>query len=336
MLALIGCSGASKREAAAEEGDSLTAVTPKSNPDSLYTFVAEQVAFGPRVPGSDAHRACGDYIVGKLRSYGADTVIEQRTSARIFTGETKPIRNILARFNPEAKNRILLLAHYDTRPWADEDPDEANRDKPLDGANDGASGVAVLLELARNLSAGSVSPATLSREQNPSADASPMGIDFLFVDLEDSGSSETDDSWCLGTQAFTAALPDFYPATEPGGALQLPVYGILLDMVGGQGALFPREYISQRMAKNVNDRLWSVASSAGMSERFPNSIGGSVIDDHLYINQAGIPCVDIIESANPATGSFPPAWHTLSDNLSSIDRQTLSSVANLLLLLIRN
>lgn len=329
MLALLGCScnnrGAAVEEEIAEEAPL------QSSPDSLYQFVADQVGFGPRVPGSEAHRACGDYIMDKLRSYGADTIIEQLTSAKIYTGETRPIRNILARFNPEAPNRILLLAHYDTRPWADEDPEPANRTLPLDGANDGASGVAVLLELARVY--GSASPAGAQEAgSDASCEAKPSesaGFDLLFVDLEDSGSSGDDDSWCLGTQAFAAAVSDFYPSA-------LPSYAILLDMVGGAGAVFPREYISERYAKGVNDRIWSAAYAAGMSDRFPNRIGGSIIDDHLYINRAGIPCVDIIESANPSTGSFPPTWHTLSDNLSSIDRQTLASVANLILLLIRN
>lgn len=314
MLVTLGCSGGS-HAGATEEADASAVETPRSSADSLYQFVADQVGFGPRVPGSEAHAACGDYIVGKLRSFGADTIIEQRTSATIFTGDTRPIRNILARFNPDATNRILLLAHYDTRPWADEDPDPANHTLPIDGANDGASGVAVLLEMARQLSATGESASDLP------------GVDLLFVDLEDSGSSGDDDSWCLGTQAFADALPEFYS--------QYPRYGILVDMVGGHGAVFPREYLSERYAKDITDRVWSAAYSAGMSDRFPNRIGGSIIDDHVYINRAGIPCVDIIESANPSTGSFPPTWHTMADNLSSIDRSAMASVADLLLLILR-
>lgn len=331
LVALAGCSGASRSSAEeVTDEESPSAAAPKSSPDSLYRFVAEQVAFGPRVPGSDAHRACADYIVAKLRSFGADTIIEQLSSAKIYTGETMPIRNILARFNPKATNRILLLAHYDTRPWADEDPDPANHSKPLDGANDGASGVAVLLETARLLGGDSAAQGEQGAEGGQRTDSAPaVGIDLLFVDLEDSGSSGSDDSWCLGTQEFTASLTDFYPEA-------FPQYAILLDMVGGQGATFPREYISHQLAKSSTDRVYATAAATGMSDRFPNRIGGSIIDDHLYINRAGIPCVDIIESANPATGSFPPSWHTLSDNLSSIDSQTLSSVANLILILMHN
>lgn len=321
MLAMLGCSGGN-RAAATEDAEAAGADAPKSSPDTLYQFVADQVSFGPRVPGSEAHKACGDYIVAKLRSYGADTIIQQHTSAKIFTGETRPIRNIFARYNPDAKNRLLLLAHYDTRPMADEDPDPSNRNLPIDGANDGASGVAVLLEMARQLSLAAAEDSATGRK------SSEAGIDLLFVDLEDSGSSGDDDSWCLGTQAFAASLPQFYS--------EYPRYGILVDMVGGQGAVFPKEYLSTRYTKEATDRVWSAAYSAGMSDRFPNRIGGSIIDDHVYINRAGIPCVDIIESANPSTGSFPPTWHTMADNLSAIDRSTLASVADLLLILINN
>lgn len=338
LIGLLGCSCGNRQTNGDTPGEQSETHndSPKSSPDSLYEFVARQVAFGPRTPGSEAHRQCGDYIIKQLETYGIDTIIEQNASATIFTGERKPIRNILGQINPQAKNRILLLAHYDTRPWADEEELPENQTKPIDGANDGASGVAVLLELARHLGPKPSPSATEQSGRLLEAQASSshprvakeLGIDLLFVDLEDSGESGADreDSWCLGSQYWVEHLP-YTPEN-------LPRFGILLDMVGGHNATFPREYISQALAREAVDKIWSTAATNGLADRFPNTIGGSIIDDHLYLNRAGIPCVDIIESANPITGSFNPTWHTLSDNLQSIDRQTLSSVANLLLILL--
>lgn len=143
--------------------------------------------------------------------------------------------------------------------------------------------------------------------------------------MEDSGRSGGGDeeSWCLGAQKWVEAMP--YGTTDR------PMYGILLDMVGGKDAVFHREYLSQTYAKSIVDKVWALANASGHADRFPNSMGGSVIDDHLYVNQAGIPCVDIIESSNPHTGSFNPTWHTTSDNLASIDRETLRVVTQVVL-----
>ena len=278
--------------------------------DSLLGFVESQVAFGPRTPGSDSHARCRRYLAETMRSYGVDTVMEQQALVSTWKGETLTAHNILARINPGATSRVLLLAHYDTRPWADEDPSEEYRDTPIDGANDGASGVAVLLETARCL-------------QKARLDS--IGVDLLMVDLEDSGrpGGGDEESWCLGTQKWVEAMP-YGPSDRP-------MYGILLDMVGGKDAVFHREYISQTYAKSVVDKIWALANASGHADRFPNSMGGSVIDDHLYVNQAGIPCVDIIESYNSHTGSFNPTWHTTSDNLASIDRETLRVVAQVVL-----
>ncbi|MDE7141410.1 MAG: M28 family peptidase, partial [Muribaculaceae bacterium] len=216
-------------------------------------------------------------------------------------------RNVMGRFNPQARKRVLLLAHYASRTWADQAPDPANHTKAIDGANDGASGAAVLLELARLLG-----------QQRPDS----LGVDLLFVDAEDSGNSDSYDSdltWCLGTQAWVRQMP--YTRAE------MPRYAILLDMVGGRGARFHREYFSDRFARPVVDKIWAAAARAGHADRFPNAPGGSVVDDHIHINRAGIPCVDIIETQNPETGSFNPTWHTMADNLSNIDRETLRIVA---------
>lgn len=269
--------------------------------------IARQVGFGPRVPGTTAHDECASYITRTLQRAGADTIITQESVVKAYTGDNLPITNIMARFNPQAKRKILLVAHYDTRPWADNEEDVARHKTPIDGANDGASGVGVLMEIAR-----------LIGHEDPK-----VGVDILLVDAEDYGKTEgwgsSEDTWCLGTQYWVENMP--YESAE-----DRPVYGILLDMVGGQGARFHREYLSNRNASDVVDRVWSEASISPYAETFVNEIGGGITDDHLFINRAGIPCIDIIECNNPKTGSFNPHWHRLSDTLMNIDRSTLKAV----------
>lgn len=293
-----------------------TTTTPQSNQrpqvqfmaDSAYKYIQAQLDFGPRVPGTKAHNRCADYLVETLRSYGADTVLQQKTTVEAFNGDKLPINNIMARYNVSAPKRLLLVAHWDTRPWADAETDASKHSMPIPGANDGGSGVAVLLEIARNL------------ELN----APSVGVDILFTDAEDYGNTGGDDnSWCLGTQYWVENMP-YTPAT-------MPVLGILLDIVGGIDAKFYREYFSEYYAPQVNDIIWAEAASAGFGDKFPNERRGAVTDDHVYINQAGIPCIDIIECANPATGSFPPTWHTLDDDINSIDRNSLKAVGQVVM-----
>lgn len=300
LLAVGGCSAGAGKSAVASAPTGLEA--SPFDADSAYAYVKAQVGFGPRVPGSSAHDECGRWLESELGRHGADTVITQIATVPDRRGGTMPVRNIMGRYNAGASKRVLLLAHWDTRPWADSDPDVSNRGKPIDGANDGASGVGVLLEIARQMG-----------QRLPS-----VGVDILFVDAEDSGSHNDDDSWALGTQHWVSAMPY--------GAADLPVYGILLDMVGGQDARFPCEYYSQRMAPAVLARVWATARAIGLADRFPDEYGGGVTDDHVHVNRAGIPCIDIIECANPATGSFNPTWHTLDDNMEAIDASTLGAV----------
>ena len=283
---------------------------PTFNADSAYRYVAEQVAIGPRVPGTVSHIRCRDYIAEKMSSFGADTVFFQSALVTAFNGKKLPMHNIMARFNTQASTRILIAAHYDTRPWADEDPDKSNHNKAIDGANDGASGVGVALELARGI--GSSLPG--------------IGVDFLMTDVEDYGTS-TDEtsgeiSWALGAQYF--AKNNLYTPTER------PIYGILLDMVGGRSARFYREYFSEQAAPWVNSKVWQAARAEGIT-RFINESRGAVTDDHLFITQAGIPCIDIIECSHPQTGTFAPTWHTMADNLESIDSATLGDVGRTLM-----
>ncbi len=305
---LMSASCARKATKASESGAEekpLLLFTPSA--DSLYSFVELQTTLGPRNPGSDAHRRCGDMIVERLKSYGIDSVAQQLAPVSTYDGKTFTARNILGCINPDAKNRVLLLAHYDTRPIADQDPDPRQRKTPIDGANDGASGVAILLEMAR------LAPAALPDS---------LGLDLLFTDMEDSGQSgygDTEATWCLGTQKWIEELPY--------GNDNLPRLGILLDMVGGRDATFHRESFSVTYAPRETNRIWDNARRLGLQNRFVNEAGAPIVDDHIYVNRAGIPCVDIIECRNPQTNSFNPTWHTTADRLEAIDRNTMAAVA---------
>lgn len=293
VVASCGCSKAVSKSA--ESHTEVAPIVASFSADSAYAYVAKQVEFGPRIPQNQAHQKCAEWLASELERHGADTVMLQTADLPNFG----PMTNILGRFNSKAYGRVLLLAHWDTRPWADADPNVANHRKPIDGANDGASGVGILLEVARQI--GLNSP--------------QIGVDILFVDAEDSGTEGDDASWARGTQYWVQNMP-----------IASPRYAVLLDMVGGKDARFAREYISEVYARSVNNRVWSLAHELNLSARFPERLGGAVNDDHVPLLQAGIPAIDIVENDHPQTGSFNPTWHTLADNLENIDRQTLGDV----------
>lgn len=306
MVSACSCSkGATKGQEQVTSAQEIT--TPAFSADSAYNNVARQVAFGPRIANSDAHEACAQWLASELKRYGADLIIEQKTALEGFG----PMTNVMGRFGKGKADRILLLAHWDSRPTADEEADINLHSSPIDGANDGASGVGILLELAR-----------LIGRQQPE-----IGVDILFVDAEDAGNEGDEDSWARGAQYFAENMP--YGVSEP-----MPRYGVLLDMVGGSQAQFHRELFSETYSKPVVNKLWSLAKKLGMSSRFPDSIGGAINDDHLPLIRAGIPTIDIIESRNPQTGGFNPTWHTLKDNLEHIDPETLGVVGKLITQLI--
>lgn len=286
------------------------------NADSAFAYVAAQTAFGPRVPNTDAHARCGAWLAGKLAELGASNVVVDSCTLTAYDGTRLQARNITAQINPSASKRILLLSHWDSRPWADQEKDVSLRRKPIDGANDGASGVGVILEIVRTLV----------------ANQPKVGVDILLVDAEDYGRhaddttiSADDDSWALGSK---------YWAQNPTLDLSKVRYAVLLDMVGGKNAVFPREYFSEYTAKEINDKVWKAAGRAGYAARFPERVGSPVIDDHLSLAGAGIPAIDIIETNHPATSSFNPTWHTLDDNINNIDKETLAAVGSTLLTLI--
>jgi hypothetical protein len=279
---------------------------PEFNADSAYAFVKAQVDFGPRTPNTKQHDACAAYLYNKLKSYFPNTFI-QKGVVTSYNHVKLNIQNIIGQFNPTAKNRILLFAHWDTRPWADQDTTKEN--EPILGADDAGSGVGVLLEIARQLSTQSV----------------PVGVDIAFFDAEDYGEkseSSGEDSYALGTQYWCKnPIPIGYAAS----------YGILLDMVGGKNATFLKEDNSMHYASNVVNKIWNTASQLGFSNYFLNQLGGGVTDDHVYPNRIlNIPSVDIINT-DPATLRFAPHWHTHADNIDVIDRNTLKAVGQTLL-----
>ena len=278
--------------------------------DSAFSYVKAQCDFGPRVPGTDAHRRCGDYLAAHMEACGAN-VINQRTTLTAFDGTRLPARNIIAEFAPDSSRRILLLAHWDCRPWADSDPDPDRRNEPVMGANDAASGVAVLMELARVFA----------------VDAPPVGVDLLLVDAEDWGTSNNEESWALGTQ---------YWVKNPHRKGYRPQFGILLDMVGAAGAQFAKEYFSMAYAPSVISDVWTAALKSGYGNYFVASRGGGVTDDHIFVNAAGIPCIDIIDYRTDAESGFFPGWHTTADTPDCIDPTTLKAVGQTLVNFIYN
>lgn len=319
---LWGCKSAASRQEAVEDmaflaesesaapGDVMTsAALGNFDADSAYTYLANQVDFGPRVPNTEAHRQAGDWLANELRRHGF-AVTEQKANLKAFDGTVLKARNIFGQINPEAKERILLLAHWDSRPWADQDPDPEKRSLPVEGANDGASGVAVLLEIAHQLE---VQPVK-------------KGIDILFVDAEDWGTEGDDDSWALGTRYFVE-----HPPVKG----YSPKEAILLDMVGGEDATFCREYFSERSAPRLAEEIWQTASRLGYSKMFLNRLGSAITDDHVQLIAAGIPSIDIIEYRPGTNGGFNPRWHTASDNLDGISKETLQAVGETLLTYLR-
>ena len=283
-----------------------TANVPVFQADSAYNYTAKQVAFGPRIPNTPPQEACAAWIIGTVKPW-ADTVYVQRTTVSGPHKEALKCINIIASFNPAAKQRLLVLAHWDTRPHADQDTG-VNKNKVFDGADDGGSGVAVMLEVARHMHEKKIDP--------------NVGVDFLFTDVEDYGVSELPDSYCLGTQ---------YWAKHPHVAGYKANYGILLDMVGGKGSTFYMETTSKDKAYPQMKMFWDVANSLGASDYFRYDDKGSQIDDdHVYVNSmAHIPTFDIL--AWQESGNFAPHWHTTNDNMKVIDKATLHAVGQTLL-----
>ena len=284
---------------------------PRFNEDSAWFFVEKQVSFGPRVPNTEAHRICGDWLEETMGRF-ADTVYTQNTRVRAYDGTVLSIRNIIGSFQPERTNRVLLCGHWDSRPWADHDPDPANHFKPVPGANDGASSIGVLMEIARQL-----------KEASPR-----VGIDIIFFDAEDYGNHRTSnqqssESWALGSQfwANSPHRPDYNAR-----------FGILLDMVGAPNAMFKKEGYSMMFAPHIVRKVWGIAQSLGHGQFFINRQGGHITDDHYFINQIrGIPTINIIDLRDDTPHGFFHQWHTIDDTMDHIDPFTLKVVGETVL-----
>ena len=292
------------------------------NSDSAYNFISKQVSFGPRVPNTINHKKCGDWIVNKLTNYGFKTK-EQVGQVTAFNGSKLPVRNIIGNINPNATKKVLLCAHWDTRPFADRD--SLNKNRPIIGANDGASGVGVILEIARTFKKDSLN----------------IGLEIIFFDVEDYGAPSLDnsffdlqsmnDTWCLGSQYRCYNLNANY---------KKPNFGILLDMVGAKGAVFTKEEISRKYAGYHLNKVWKLAEFLGYGDYFQKRIAPPITDDHTYINQLTlIPTIDIIHyDLSPYSGRFDFGrfHHTHQDNMEIIDKKTLNAVGHTVLSYLHN
>lgn len=290
-----------------------TITVPDFNADSAYYFVKKQLSYGPRVPGSEAHAQCATWLANKLETY-ADRVIVQDFKTRVYNKEIFGGQNIIASFKPGRQARIFLAAHWDSRPYADHDPDPSKHTTPIDGANDGASGTGILIEIAR-----------LLNKTQPE-----IGVDIVLFDLEDYGppqDTQTDQStetWGLGSQ-YWSANPHV-----PGYSAR---YGILLDMVGASDAVFPMEGFSMYYAPDITKKVWNIGVEIGYGDYFVFDQGAYITDDHYFVNRiAQIPTINIIHLDPASTnGTFYDHWHTVNDNLEQIDPVTLDVVGSTVL-----
>ena len=285
---------------------------PRFDRDSAFAYVKKQTEFGPRVPNTEAHRQTRKWLVSKFEEFGAE-VIEQNFDATIYTGEVYKSTNIIAQYNPAASKRVILAAHWDSRHTADHDPLEENHSQPVMGADDGGSGVGVLLEVARQI------------QQNPI----DLGIDIILFDAEDNGDGGDQgrpEGWCLGAQYWSRNFhKKDYKAK----------YGILLDMVGGKNAQFTKDAVSRSYAPRVVKKTWSLAKSMGYGNFFLDKNTGPLTDDHLFVNQiAKIPMIDIINLPNTNPKPFVDHWHTVEDTIDKIDPRTLRAVGQVVLAVI--
>lgn len=316
LLLLIACGEPDKKQTSQKKSTPKKQITiPDFNADTAFLFVEKQVAFGPRVPNTVEHNNCAQFLYNKLKDY-ADTALVQDFKTRAYNNTVLNGKNIIGSFNPHNGNRILLCAHWDTRPYADYDKNPDNHFKPIDGANDAGSGVGVLLEIARQMSL-----------SNPG-----IGVDIIFFDVEDYGPPQElqmhgSNFWGLGSQ---------YWSRNPHEPNYDARYGILLDMVGATNATFLMEGHSMLYASDVLKKVWTVGNRIGYTDYFFFDSAGYIDDDHKYVNEIlGIPTIDIIHLDTESTGSsFFEHWHTLGDTMDKIDKETLKAVGQTLLTVI--
>ena len=310
IILLASCSNDKKTNFSRGENIKTKISIPNFNSDSSYYFIKKQVDFGPRVISTKAWDECSKYLVDKLNSYNAFVKV-QEAPIKTYDGKEHVLRNIIASFSVEKNNRIALFAHWDSRHIADHD--SVNTKQPILGANDGGSGVGVLLEIARNLN-----------NQSPN-----IGVDIILFDAEDYGQPENsqypimNESWCLGSQYWSKNphIKNYYAK-----------YGILLDMVGGENARFRYESTSAYYASDILKKVWDMAHKIGYSDYFIFKSSPQIMDDHYYVNTLmAIPTIDIIEFDPSTKTNFNKHWHTHADNMNNVNRKTLKAVGQTVL-----
>ena len=309
-LLIIGCSTENQKRNKTNLKPKVKIIVPNFNADSAYSFVAKQVSFGPRVISSKGWENCAIWLEKKFKSY-TPNVIVQEAQITTYDGKNHTLKNIIASFSPEKNNRVALFAHWDSRHIADHDT--KNQNKPILGANDGGSGVGVLIELTRQFSI-----------KNPK-----IGVDIILFDAEDYGQPENSNfpimqnSWCLGSQ---------YWSNNPHKANYFAQYGILLDMVGAKDATFRHEQFSSYYGSNILQKVWRKANRLGFGKHFVFENANQILDDHYYVNTiTGIPTIDIIEYDPTTESNFNRHWHTHKDDMDNIDKSTLNAVGQTLL-----
>ncbi len=318
LFVVFACSDSGSKSVKTETPKQDLVKAPAMNADSVYHYVQEQVDFGPRIPNTTAHQKAADYFVNKFKSFGAKVVV-QEFDDETYDGTKVKLKNIIASYNPDQRKRILLAAHWDTRPFADKDT--VNNYAQFDGANDGGSGVGVLLEIAR----------VIGTNEGPN-----VGVDIILFDGEDGGEHREvsavsyrggkESWWCLGSQ---------YWSKNKHVSNYSAFYGILLDMVGAKDATFYQEIVSKQNAQRILDKVWSTAATLGHGKYFVNKPGQELNDDHVYVNKhARIPMIDIIDY-RPAT-TFIPEHHTQHDNMDAVDKNTLKVVGDVVLSILYN
>ena len=333
-LLLAGCGLSAKRSVSESGQSSVSAGGLSFSGDSAYAYVAGQVAFGPRVPGTDAHHDCVQYIGRTLERFGATVEIQTGEVMR-YDGEWQHVANICAHLPADSayqgEKTVLLCAHYDSRPWADQEEDYSHRMSPILGANDGASGVGVLMEVARQWQ-------NLSERKRP--------VEIVLFDCEDMGTpqfytgKQREHTWCLGAQLWARMLVESRKSkvesreskVESRESKAVYAFGILLDMVGDPNASFPREYYSEQYAGKYVEKIWRTAEQLGYGHRFVSTRSYPITDDHYYVNTiAKIPCVDIIHYVPGSETGFAWWWHTYSDDMRNVNPGTLQEVGKVLM-----
>jgi glutaminyl-peptide cyclotransferase len=304
---LFACQNDKPKNDNGKQPEKVKVTAPKFNADNAYQHIEKQLAFGPRVPGTKAHDSCAAWLESKFKDFGATVIVQQ---AEVSGGSKMyNIKNIIATYNPSASYRILLCAHWDTRAIADQDSER--KAEPIPGADDGGSGVGVLLEIARIINEHKLLN---------------IGVDIVLFDAEDQGESGNNsrrDTWCLGAQ---------YWSKNPHVPNYKANFGVLLDMVGARGASFPKEGVSMKHAAYYVDKIWTTAWEQGYNDFFINEEERQIIDDHLYINEIRkIPTVDIIYLSKDSPTGFGSHWHTHNDNIDIISKTTLNAVGQTLL-----